>query len=692
MDTTQAQKLKFLNERLSQPFVASVAEPSYQQYPIIAHTQRFTGGRLNVDTTPAFAGERVRSDNTQAKRVTNERPSQPSGAAVAGPNHQHYPANTHYRGFTGGSRPNTDNVQAHGYIKSFAPDVKMDNNRTKRVTEAPNVPTNSKNVQTHGYAPPVNTENFPAQRFHTQRLIDQALNQVFGAEFMMPAEPQYPVNYHQPKQRLYQPFVAAATEPNRLQYSYTVNTQKPVVKLPVAEVTGAANMQQLTDTTNIGSDYKYDHETCVKMADEAIAKDDYPSFHTDSDAATAKLNSQVEQILSVLTRIDRTIHKFMPDRSIYVRCKFEQIEDVFASIRERIVKQETLDPREINRLAIHGEYVAPVYELIFVDSEEGLKEMLRTIVASIVVSDSSHPDVPSLSVDTEGEIALLQILVHAAKKLYIIDFTNLGDLVFKTSISSDQDETSLKTIFESSHILKLFWDVRGDSAMFHKFHNVTLRCVLDVQLMGLVTRRGYKGGKGSSKKKKILRDHKTVKSMGQAFHERCTEIPLDVRQEWVSIKEFGKMAMNEGWQLTQRLYDESGGIYPIASEILFKERFAAASGASDSESISTVTSTFASNSAPAKEPKDTVFPFDIRPLPHLLETYASNDVTALPVMYLHHSKHATWNAEVEDHVWLHSEKRLQDARVPGSGERLKGNENLAPGGFFEPEWLKETTK
>jgi hypothetical protein len=294
MDTTQAQKLKFLNERLSQPFVASVAELSYQQYPVIAHTQRFTGGRLNVDTTPAFTGERVSLNNTQGKRFTNERPSQPFVAAVAGPNYQHYPANTHYRGFTDRPRPNTDNVQAHGHIKSFAPDVEMDSNRTKRVTESSNVPANLKDAQTHGYAPPVDMENFHAQRFHTQRLIDQALNQVFGAEFIMPADPQYPVNYHQPKERLYQPSVAAATEPNRLQCSYAINTQKPVVKLPVAEVTETANMQQLTDTTISGSDYKYDHEICVKMANEAIAKDDCPPFHTSSDEVTAKFNSQAE--------------------------------------------------------------------------------------------------------------------------------------------------------------------------------------------------------------------------------------------------------------------------------------------------------------------------------------------------------------------------------------------------------------
>ena len=112
----------------------------------------------------------------------------------------------------------------------------------------------------------------------------------------------------------------------------------------------------------------------------------------------------------------------MPDRNIYVKYKLDEVEARLASIRARIMKQEVLDPREIKRRALHGEYVAPVYELFFVDSEEGIKEMLRAMEASIVVdSEASRPE-PALSVDTEDGISLLQILVHATSKVYIIDF------------------------------------------------------------------------------------------------------------------------------------------------------------------------------------------------------------------------------------------------------------------------------
>jgi hypothetical protein len=170
------------------------------------------------------------------------------------------------------------------------------------------------------------------------------------------------------------------------------------------------DMPQLFDPTSIeDSDSKHDHDTCVKIADLAISTGDYPPIPTELDEAIAKFNSQAEQLLATLSRMGLTIHKFMPDRSIYVKFKLDEVEARLAGLRERIVKQETLDPREIRRLALHGEYVAPVHELVFVDSVEGVEEMLRVMVASIVVdSEASRPE-PALSVDTEGEISLLQI-------------------------------------------------------------------------------------------------------------------------------------------------------------------------------------------------------------------------------------------------------------------------------------------
>ena len=503
-----------------------------------------------------------------------------------------------------------------------------------------------------------------------------------------------------------------------------IHTQKPTEKL-VTQVT-ETHTPQPSDMASTLSNLRFDHDTCLKMAEEAIQKGDHPPIPTGLDEATMKFMSQAESVLGTLSHMDLNIHKFMPDRSVYVKFNLDQIEAKFASLRERIVKQESLDPREMRRIALNGEYVAPVHDLAFVDTEEGIKEMLHTMVSSIAVdSESARPDEPSLSVDTEGEISLLQIFVHAAKKVYIIDFANLGDSVFTTTISADRGQettiTTLKDIFESEHILKLLWDCRGDSAMFHRFHGVTLKCVLDVQLMDLATRRGYTGkGKGKGKKRN-LRDLTTVKAMGQAFHERCTEIPIHVRREWLAVKDFGKLAMNEGYETTQRLYDESGGDISVAFSILGEERLALAKSGSGSgpeseshsdnsdhtsntSSTGSVKSTGNTNSTdstdsattalpsptPSEQQQDATTPiwaFNIRPLPALLSRYASNDVTALPVMYQHHGRHATWNADVAAHVWLHSESRLREAREPGSGERLRGCENLAPEGWFEAGWL-----
>jgi hypothetical protein len=690
MDNTQAQKLNFLNEKLNQASAPSVA-------PVITHKYGFSGGPLDKFPAMRFSNEGLsQPPRAQAADPTwhsspqppvdytlesfLERPSQSFEASVAGPFYPGYMDHTHDHQRFNAEMLNIYDTPARQYshMNLGGPQHQVHPYGRRPTSERDNVDTTrTKRFEPYGRVNVDTTQEKMFQPYGPQRSYT-----IHGqGHFSESVDHDY---------------VAPPTLPITPQLSHTINTRKPVVKLPIIEATHTANTQQPSDSASSDSDLKNDHETCVKMADLAIKTRDHSLDPTTLGEAEAKFRSQADQILNVLTRMDQTIHRFMPDKTIYVGYGLDKVEEKFAGLRQRIVKQETLDPREIARIALHGEYIAPVHELFFVDSEEDLEEMLRVMEACIVVdSNSTRPNEPALSVDTEGDISLLQILVHAAKKVYLVDFTKLGELVFSTSVSTGQGvEISLKSVFESPSILKLFWDVRRDSAMFHKFHDVTLRCVLDVQLMDLVTRRGYKGGKGRSKKK-ILRDHKTVKAMGQAFHERCTEIPLDVRREWLSTKDFGKLAMGlTGYETTQRFYDASGGIYAIAVKMMAEEGIAAASSGSDSEgtsaanTTSTSTSTSASYTAPVEKPENTVFPFDVRPLPQFLETYASNDVTALPVLYDHHSKHATWNAEVEDHVWLHSEKRLRDARVPGSGERLKGNENLAPEGWFEVEFLK----
>jgi hypothetical protein len=87
------------------------------------------------------------------------------------------------------------------------------------------------------------------------------------------------------------------------------------------------DMPQLSDPTSTDdSDSKHDHDTCVKMADLAVSTGDYPPIPTELDEATAKFNSQAEQLLATLSRMDLTIHKFMPDRSIYVKFKLDEVE------------------------------------------------------------------------------------------------------------------------------------------------------------------------------------------------------------------------------------------------------------------------------------------------------------------------------------------------------------------------------
>jgi hypothetical protein len=74
--------------------------------------------------------------------------------------------------------------------------------------------------------------------------------------------------------------------------------------------------------------------------------------------------------------------------------------------QEQLEAEKDSDPasvvsREMRRIAFNGEYVAPVHDLAFVDTEEGIRMMASSIV---VDPESTRPNEPSLSVDTEGRI------------------------------------------------------------------------------------------------------------------------------------------------------------------------------------------------------------------------------------------------------------------------------------------------
>lgn len=101
---------------------------------------------------------------------------------------------------------------------------------------------------------------------------------------------------------------------------------------------------------------------------------------------------------------------------------------------------------------------------------------------------------PSLYIDLEGiylcrhgSLSILQIYVLPTRKTYLIDVHILGASAFSTP---GENGNTLKTILESSSIPKVFFDVRNDSDALYSLFQINLKCIHDLQLMELATRRG----------------------------------------------------------------------------------------------------------------------------------------------------------------------------------------------------------
>ncbi|KAL3485387.1 ribonuclease H-like domain-containing protein [Aspergillus germanicus] len=128
-------------------------------------------------------------------------------------------------------------------------------------------------------------------------------------------------------------------------------------------------------------------------------------------------------------------------------------------------------------------------------------------VAGLVRSLEGLPnDPPSLYIDLEGvnlgrhgTVSILQMYVLPHDRTYLIDIHTLGERAFSSEVTeggrqSDTDTkkrtTTLKSIFESSTIKKVIFDVRHDSDALHAHFGIRLAGIEDLQLMELGTRGG----------------------------------------------------------------------------------------------------------------------------------------------------------------------------------------------------------
>ncbi|CAE6477468.1 unnamed protein product [Rhizoctonia solani] len=126
----------------------------------------------------------------------------------------------------------------------------------------------------------------------------------------------------------------------------------------------------------------------------------------------------------------------------------------------------------------------------FIDSQEALTDALDSLCALNLAVPSLFIALHGIRVCRNGRLCILEIYVPPLEAVFMIDVTVLDHLTFSTSslppkVGSRRGLT-LKAIFESPDIPKVFYDVRTDADNLFNVFDVALQGVIDLQLYELV--------------------------------------------------------------------------------------------------------------------------------------------------------------------------------------------------------------
>lgn len=186
---------------------------------------------------------------------------------------------------------------------------------------------------------------------------------------------------------------------------------------------------------------------------------------------------------------------------------------VYSSIRGSMIsKYKTVSEKVSHRVTTTRIYkqVKPWYDTmafylepevepthINVKTVRGVRKMVTQL--SKLVPD---PRKPTIGFDCEGDnlgrygtTCYTQIRDYPNEQTYLVDLLTLGQAAWDT-VGAD-NMTTLKTIFERRDIVKIIFDVRGDSNALYKDYGIKLAGVLDMQylaLLGMEYPRKYRVG------------------------------------------------------------------------------------------------------------------------------------------------------------------------------------------------------
>ncbi|KXT03594.1 hypothetical protein AC578_9980 [Pseudocercospora eumusae] len=212
------------------------------------------------------------------------------------------------------------------------------------------------------------------------------------------------------------------------------------------------------------------------------------------NAALEKAVNQILQIKGNLRKIQKDLPNYLGEPDLEARLGLVELEDLVESIGSQVRRAQSLhldggeDDEHSQKAAMN---TLPAAEITLVDTVEQVSELVRLITES-AKSQTGEPafyfDCEGKNLGRNGTVTLLAIYIPDLIRAFVVDLQELGHIALTTE---EEDET-LKTIFESPTILKGVFDCRGDSEALFAHHNLTLDGIVDVQLMEAATRKNSK--------------------------------------------------------------------------------------------------------------------------------------------------------------------------------------------------------
>jgi exonuclease 3'-5' domain-containing protein 1 len=125
-------------------------------------------------------------------------------------------------------------------------------------------------------------------------------------------------------------------------------------------------------------------------------------------------------------------------------------------------------------------------ECILVNSIATLSSFLDKIIGLPTNSSPLFLDLEGENLGRHGSISIITVFIVPENTVYLIDVYHLGSQAFTVT----KDKVSIKSVLESTTVIKAFFDVRNDSDALFNLYQISLNGVKDVQLMELACRPG----------------------------------------------------------------------------------------------------------------------------------------------------------------------------------------------------------